>query len=195
MTFTLANLDLASLSAFDWLLVAILAYSTIAAFVRGIVLELFSLAGLVAGILIASWQYQRVAAPLSGLLNHVVHVSDSTCNILSFLVIVLGVMLLAGLTARLIRSTAHTIGLGFFDRLLGALFGLARGCLVGVSLLMAAAAFLPKAEWIANSRLAPYFLAGVHAVSFVVPHGLQQQLLNGIAQLKHNAPGWIKLHR
>jgi membrane protein required for colicin V production len=190
-----ANISISSLNAFDWLLIAILAYSTVTAFLRGIVLELFSLAGLVAGIFIASWEYQRLAGPLATLLNHVVHVSDPTCNILSFLVIVLGVMLLAGLAARLIRSTAHTIGLGFFDRLLGALFGLARGCLVGVSLMMAAAAFLPKTEWIANSRLAPYFLAGVHAVSFVVPHGLQQQLLNGIAQLKHNAPDWIKQHR
>ncbi len=55
-------------------------------------------------------------------------------------------------------------------------------------------AFLPHSTQIANSRLIPYFLAGVHAVSFVVPAGLQQQLLNGIAELKHNAPDWIKLH-
>jgi membrane protein required for colicin V production len=190
-----ASFSFSQLNVFDWLLLAIVAYSTVAAFVRGIVLELFSLAGLVAGILIASWQYQRVAVPLGNFLRHVVQVSDSTCNILSFLVIVLGVMLLAGLSARLIRSTAHTIGLGFFDRVLGALFGLMRGCLVGITLWIAAAAFVPKSTWVANSRLAPYFLSGVHAVSFVVPHGLQQQLLNGIAQLKHNAPDWIKLRR
>ncbi|MCU1321322.1 MAG: Colicin production protein [Acidobacteriaceae bacterium] len=188
-----ANVTVTDLNGFDWLLIAILAYSTVAAFVRGIVLELFSLLGLVAGILIASWEYQRLAVPLGHLLNRVVAISDSTCNVLSFMVIVLGVMLLAGVTAKLIRSTAHTIGLGFFDRVLGALFGIARACLVGVALLMAAAAFMPKSPWIENSRLAPYFLAGVHAVSFVVPSGLQQQLLNGIAQLKHNAPDWIKL--
>ncbi|CAN5485356.1 hypothetical protein BH10ACI4_BH10ACI4_09260 [soil metagenome] len=188
-----ANVTVTDLNGFDWLLIAILAYSTITAFLRGIVLELFSLLGLVAGILIASWEYQRLAVPLGHLIRRVVGVSDATCNVLSFLVIVLGVMLLAGLAAKLIRSTAHTIGLGFFDRLLGACFGIARACLVGVSLLMAATAFMPKSPWIENSHLAPYFLAGVHAVSFVVPSGLQQQLLNGIAQLKHNAPDWIKL--
>ncbi len=188
-------MNVSTLNLFDWLLIAILAYSTITAFLRGIVLEIFSLLGLIAGILIASWSYQRLSTPLGTLLNHVFTLPPSTWNIISFLLIVLGVMLLAGLAARLIRRTAHTIGLGFFDRLLGALFGLFRGCLIGVSILMAAAAFLPQSEWIAKSRLTPYFLAGVHAVSFVVPQHLQQQLLNGIAQLKHNAPDWIKLHR
>ena len=189
------NLNPQSFNLFDWLLLAILAWSTISAFFTGIVVELFSLGGLIAGILLASWNYQRAAVPIQHLLHPLFQASTSTCNILAFLIIVLGVMLLAALAARLIRGTARTIGLGFFDRLLGAVFGLARGCLIGVSLLMAVAAFLPQSTWIANSRLTPYFLAGVHAVSFVVPQGLQQQLLNGIAQLKHSAPDWIKLHR
>jgi len=59
-------------------------------------------------------------------------------------------------------------------------------------ILIAMAAFVPQSSWTQNSRLSPYFLAGVHAVSFVVPHDLQQLILNGAAQLKHNAPDWIK---
>ncbi len=171
---------------------------------RGIVMELFSLGGLIAGILLASWNFQRLATPLQHLLDTLFTLSLATCNVIAFIVIVFTVMLLAALLARLIRGTARTIGLGFFDRLLGAVFGVLRGCLIGVALLMAVTAFLPQskpqsqaqtqpqAQWVAKSRLAPYFLAGVHAVSFVVPTGLQQQLLNGIAQLKHNAPDWIK---
>ncbi|WP_213806077.1 CvpA family protein [Granulicella sp. dw_53] len=189
------TITLASLNAVDWLLVAILAYSTIRAFLRGIVLELFSLGGLIAGILIASWNYQRLAPPLQRLLRPIFNAAISIWNIVAFLLIVLGIMLIAYLAARLIRGTAHTIGLGFFDRLLGALFGIVRGCLLGVALLMAATAFLPQSTWVENSRLTPYFLAGVHAVSFVVPRGLQQKLLNGIAQLKHSGPDWIKLPR
>ena len=183
---------LSSFSFLDWVLIAILIYSTATAFLRGIVLELFSLGGLIAGILIASWNYQRLALPLHHLLNSLFKLSLSVCDILAFILIVIAVMLLAALLAKLIRGTAHTIGLGFFDRVLGAIFGVLRGCLIGVCLLMTVAAFLPQSRWAAKSRLAPYFLAGVHAVSFVVPVGLQQQLLNGIAQLKHNAPDWIK---
>ena len=93
------------------------------------------------------------------------------------------------------NRTVRAVGLGFFDRILGAAFGFARGCLFGVAILMAIAAFLPRSQWLANSELSPYFLAGAHAVSFVVPHDLQKQILEGAAQLKHEAPDWIKPHR
>jgi membrane protein required for colicin V production len=175
------------MNLFDWSLIAMLAYSTIMAFVRGIILELFSLGGLIAGILIASWNYNHVAVILERLIT-----TPATAQIVAFLFIVIGVMVLSFLLGRTLNRTAHAIGLGFFDRLLGAVFGFARGCLFGVAILMAIAAFQPHSDWIANSRLSPYFLAGAHAVSFVVPHDLQQQILNGAQQLKHNAPNWIK---
>jgi membrane protein required for colicin V production len=92
------------------------------------------------------------------------------------------------------HTAAHAIGLGFFNRLGGAAFGLARGWLVGVAIVMAVTAFLPTTDWLKNSRLTPYFLAGAHAVSFVVPHDLEQLILDGATQLKHNAPDWIKPH-
>jgi membrane protein required for colicin V production len=177
------------MNLFDCLLVAILAYSTIMAFVRGIILELFSLGGLIAGILLASWNYNRVAEILRRLIT-----TPATAQIVAFLLIIIGTMVLSALLGKVLNRTAHAIGLGFFDRLLGALFGLARGCLFGVAILMAIAAFLPHSAWIANSRLSSYFLAGAHAVSFVVPHDLQQQILNGAQQIKHNAPDWIKPH-
>jgi membrane protein required for colicin V production len=175
------------MNLFDWFLIAILAYSTIMAFVRGIIIELFSIGGLIVGILIASWNYNHVAKILERLIT-----TPATAQIIAFLLIVIGVMVLSTLLGKTLNRTAHAIGLGFFDRLLGAVFGLARGCLFGVAILMAIAAFRPHSAWVENSRLTPYFLAGVHAVSFVVPYGLQQQIMNGAMQLKHIAPDWIK---
>jgi membrane protein required for colicin V production len=175
------------MSLLDWSLIAIIAYSTIVAFMRGIILELFSLGGLIAGILLASWNYNHVALLLQRLIT-----TPATAQIVAFLFIVVAVMVLSAILGKLLNRTAHAIGLGFFDRLLGAIFGFARGCLFGVAILMAVAAFLPHSTWTANSQLTPYFLAGAHAVSFVVPHELQQQILDGAAQLKHNAPNWIK---
>jgi membrane protein required for colicin V production len=174
------------MNLFDWILIVLLAYSTIMAFVRGIILELFSLGGLIAGILLASWNYKHVADLLSRLIT-----TPATAQIVAFLLIVVGIMVLSTLLGKALNRTAHAIGLGFFDRLLGAVFGLARGCLLGVALLMAIAAFQPHSTWIENSRLSSYFLAGAHAVSFVVPHDLQQQILNGAQQIKHTAPDWI----
>ena len=175
------------MNLFDWFLIAILAYSTIAAFLRGIILELFSLGGLIAGILIASWNYNRLATHLERFIT-----TPSTAEIVSFLFLVIGVMVFSALLGRALNRTAHAIGLGVFDRILGAVFGLARGCLLGVAILMAIAAFLPDSPWVANSQLSSYFLAGAHAVSFVVPYDLQQRILDGAALLKHSAPYWIK---
>lgn len=177
------------MNALDWLLVAVLAYSTILAFMRGLLRELFSLAGLVAGILLASWKYPVLATKLTKFVS-ALPVADAV----AFLLIAVGVMILASLLGKLMRSTADAVGLGFFDRVGGAGFGLIRGCLLGVAILMAAAAFLPQSDSFKNSQLAPYFLGGAHAVSFVVPHDLRQRILDGAAELKHNSPDWIKPH-
>jgi membrane protein required for colicin V production len=175
------------MNLFDWFLIAILAYSVVMAFLRGIILELFTLGGLIAGLLLAAWNYYRIAMYLERIIT-----SPATAQIIAFLLIVVVVMILSTLLGKALTRTAHAIGLGFFDRLLGAVFGFARGCLMAIAILMAVAAFRPHSTWAENSRLSPYFLEGVHAVSFVVPHDLQQQIMNGALQLKHNAPDWIK---
>jgi len=178
--------DLSTLNPFDWFLIAVVAYSTVVAFVRGFFREVFSLVGLVAGILLASWNYGLVADRLAR------WIPWATAQIAAFLLIAILVMVLCGLSGKLLSSTARTIGLGFFDRLLGGVFGLARGCLLGVAVMMAAAAFLPHAKYIRDSQLSDYFLDGAHAVSFVVPTNLQHHIREGVAELKHGAPDWIK---
>ena len=173
--------DLSSINAFDWLLLAIVAYSTIAAFVRGIFREVFSLVGLIAGILLASWNYSLCSVYLERLLPW------TAAQIVAFLLIVIITMVLCGVAGTLLSKTAKSIGLGFVDRLLGGVFGLARGCLMCVAVLMAAAAFLPSNIYVRNSQLAGYFLQGAHAVSFVVPTNLQHQIRAGVAQLHHRS--------
>jgi membrane protein required for colicin V production len=178
------------MTPFDWLLAVILAASTIQAFFRGLVLELFSLGGLLCGIVLASWNYRIVAAKLSGIIS-----KPAIASVAAFLLIAIGVMVLAAILGRVIHASAHAIGLGFFDRMGGAAFGLARGFLAGVAILMALTAFLPTAGWLKSSCLTPYFLDGAHAVSFVVPHDLKQLIEDGGSELKHNAPDWIKSRR
>jgi membrane protein required for colicin V production len=175
------------MNPFDWLLIAVLAFSTIQAFFRGLLLELFSLVGLAAGILLAAWYYPLLASLLARWIT-----STPAANVVAFLVIAISVMVLTAVLGRMFHTAAQAIGLGFFDSLGGAVFGVVRGWLAGVAILMALTAFLPSSDWLKNSRLTPYFLAGAHAISFVVPHDLEQLILDGATQLKHNAPDWIK---
>ena len=64
------------------------------------------------------------------------------------------------------------------DRLGGAVFGFVRGSSFGKSAVLMAftGQFLPTAPWIRDSLLAPYFLQGAHAVSFLVPQDLRSKL-------------------
>jgi membrane protein required for colicin V production len=182
--------DLTALNLFDWLLVAIMVYSTVAAFVRGFFREIFSLLGLAAGILLASWNYPQVAERLVGWLA----IPFATAEIAAFLFIAIVVMVLCGLAGRVLATTARTIGLGFLDRVLGAGFGFARGFLLGAAVMLAAAAFVPQSAWLKKSQLSLYFLEGAHAVCFVVPTQLQERVRLGALDLKHSYPNWIKPH-
>ncbi len=179
----------------DWIVVALLVYSTVRAAFKGFILEVFSLVGLVAGILLAGWNYSPVAEQVVGWIAPLTKITLTTAEIIAFLAIVVGVMVVCGLAGKFLRSSASAIGLGFFDRGLGAAFGFARGCLLGVSVMLALVAFDPSARLTARSQLLPYFLTGAHGVSFVVPEGLRQQVADGAEEIKHKSGAWIKPSR
>ncbi len=138
---------------------------------------------MIAGILIASWTYTSASVLLSRAITGV-----PLAHCISFMVILIIVMLLFASVGVLLQRTASAVGLAFFDRSLGALFGLLRGTLFGVAMMMAVAAFLPNSTWVARSAVAPYLLSGAHAVSFVVPRNFRQQIRDGVASLTSAFP-------
>lgn len=170
----------------DWLLAIIVLYSIVRAAMRGFAREIFALAGIIVGLVLACWSYATVAIYLRGLIN-----SRPLAQFCSFLLILCAVMLLAHLIGALVHRTASAVGLSALDRLGGAAFGLVRGAFVTAAFLLAVIAFLPTAPWVQNSLLSPYLLRGAHAVSFVMPRHLKVQLFEGIDHLKHTAPDWI----
>ena len=171
----------------DWILALTLLYSVVRGVLRGFFREAFALGGLIAGILLACWFFRPLAVRMSGLIA-----TPSIAQPAAFILIVVAVAVAASLLGRVLKRTASTIGLGPVDRAAGGAFGLVRGTLIGVALLLAVAVFLPASAWVRESKLAPYFLQGAHAVSFVVPDDLRHRILEGIAHVKHTAPDWIK---
>jgi membrane protein required for colicin V production len=176
-------------TVFDWFLVLIVLISTLAAFQKGIIRVLLSLGGLIVGMIVASWNYETLALSLQRSIPNFI-----VCEVVAFLAIFVLVLVLFSLVAKAISKTVKAIGLGFVDRLLGAAFGLARGVLLGIVAMMVAAAFFPQASWLQNSALSPYFLGGVHAVSFVVPAHFQDQISVGAKYLLHETPELFRPH-
>jgi membrane protein required for colicin V production len=163
----------------DLLILVVLAVSVVSAFVKGFFVEIFSLVGLILGLFFAAANYGAFA-PWVRLVVHNHQVAD----LIAFLVIALLVMLLAGLAGRLLRRLLRGFGLGIVDRLLGAVFGLVKGCVVVTLVLMGIVAFLPRQAWLDNSRLAPVFLTAAHGGSHVVPFDLGERIRQGLQTLR-----------
>ncbi len=171
----------------DWLLTALLVYSAIRAALNGFFREAFTLAGLLIGFPLACWYYHSLAHALAGLIT-----APTVALLAAFFLILTVVTVAASVLGRLFRRGARTVGLGFADRLGGAIFGLLRGAGMAVALLFAITAFLPAAPWVQTSQIAPYLLRAAHAVSFTMPTDLRLRLWEGLAHLNHSSPDWIK---
>jgi membrane protein required for colicin V production len=137
------------MNGFDIALVAVVALSALFAFVRGIIREVIALATWIVGF-IAAIAYAGDLAGMFGWLN----IAPVAKQALAFGLILLAVMVVGAIVARLLAGVIRAIGLGFVDRMLGAIFGVARGLLaVVVFALIAGVTTLPKQDWWQNSAL------------------------------------------
>jgi membrane protein required for colicin V production len=167
------------MSGVDWAIAGILLLSVAAAVFQGFFYEVFALAGVVIGYLLAAWEYPRAAARLQPYVKDI-WVADLT----GFLVIFFGVVLLAGFTGRIARWVARQAGLNWIDRLLGGAFGLARGVVTVCVLVLAVAAFAPGSRWLENSQLAGYFLVAARGMSWAAPGTVRAKLREGALTLR-----------
>jgi membrane protein required for colicin V production len=171
----------------DWAIGVILIVSVLSAAKHGFFVEVFSLAGILLGLLLASWNYLKVLSWFTPWIH-----SPGTAEAVAFVSIALTVMVIAGLAGRAIRWMAHSIGLGWADRLIGAVFGFFKGCVLITLGIMAIAAFLPHVTWMEQSRFAPYFLSAAHKASVVTPAELSERIREGVNAIRNAQPDWLK---
>ena len=171
----------------DWAIIIILIVSVLSAAKHGFFVEAFSLAGVILGLLLASWNYQKLLPWLNGWVH-----SPGVAEAIAFVVIAIAIMVIAGLAGRLIRWSVRSIGLGWADRFIGAIFGLLKGCVLVTLGIMAIAAFLPHATWLEQSKFAPYFLSVAHEASAVTPAQLGERIREGVKVIRDAQPDWLK---
>lgn len=176
-------------NGFDWVLVTIVAVSMVLAFRRGLVRAIFGLLGFLGGFQLASWTYVDVAERINS--TRWIQ-SQAAARIVAFVLIAAAVAVAFELVGRGLQRSLRAVGLGTFDRLLGSIFGFARGCLTGIALLMVASTFAPQSEVLTKSVLSPYLFAATLDVSFLVPQYMQQQMIDGAFDFHQNPPHWIK---
>lgn len=163
------------MSVADWVILLVIVISVIQAAGEGFFHEAFGIAGLVVGYLMAAWQYRRLA---NWFAPHVK--AEWLGDIAGFLIIFIGVILIAGIAGRITRWLAKEAGLSFFDRFLGGILGFLRGCLMVAIILVSMAAFTPSSRWLEGSALAPYFLVIGRAAIWMAPAELRGRFYQGL---------------
>jgi membrane protein required for colicin V production len=114
-----------TLSAVDWILLAVLGLSFLLGVWRGIVQEVLSLVGWVAAFYVSQMYAPMAAAwlPMEGS-------SQMLRYAAGFVVVFVAVLVGTVLVSALIKKLISAVGLGPLDRLLGSLFGLMRGVVI-----------------------------------------------------------------
>lgn len=171
----------------DWIMIACILLSIAFAAKTGLIVELFSLAGLIGGLLLASWDY-RVVVPWMGRWVQ----STPLAEALSFILIAIAVMLAAAIVGHLVRWSVRSVGLGWADWIGGAAFGLVKGCALVTIAVMTMAAFWPNSTWLRQSYLAPGFLSLAHSAAAIAPADLEHRIRKGVTELRRDQPIWLK---
>jgi membrane protein required for colicin V production len=177
-----------STHGFNWLdvvILIVLAFSTIRSFRRGFTREVIALAAAVFSLVLGMWFYGLAGSFLIPYVDSV-----RVANLLGFIVVVIAVLLLGSLTSWIVNRFLSTVGLTFFDRLLGAAFGFVRGLLLLTAALTAFIAFGPHVgtdktpSAVVNSKLAPYVLEASRVSVAIAPMDLKQSFRRYYARVQ-----------
>ncbi len=135
----------------NWLDIVIIVAITVPTVIGlriGMIKAALSLAGLIVGVIVAGRYY----LPLSEQLSFVSQ--ESVAEIAAFIIILVGIMIIAAVLAWLLKWTASVIMLGWVNHLGGAVFGLVLGAILCGALLAIWVKFLGVTGAITESNLA-----------------------------------------
>jgi membrane protein required for colicin V production len=174
------------MTAVDWAVVIILVCAVLGGLLQGFFRSVCGLLGVVLGLLIAAWNYGKLAALFLPLVQ-----VPAIANTMAFLLIAIIVMALIGLIGNLLAKAFRLLGLGWLDGLAGAVFGFFQGVLLVVIGILVVVAFFPKAHWIADARLPRMFFGACHVSANVTPAELGERVRNGLHAWEAESPRWM----
>lgn len=168
------------MNPFDILIIVILGYSLVRGLFRGLVKEISSIIGVLGGFYAAYTYYMVLAKLLSRLIHDV-----SYLNILSFLIIFCGVLIIVSVLGVIIKYLLNIAFLGWVDRIGGLFFGILKAVLIVSVLFISLTAFLPQGSaFIKNSVMAPHVAWVSEKMAKVVSRQMKQDFMTKLEELK-----------
>jgi membrane protein required for colicin V production len=157
---------------FDYAVLAVIAASLLLGLWRGVVSEVLALAAWVLAFFVAREFALPVSEFFAGMLN-----DKSMQYLAGFAAVFVGVLVVVGIARLVVSFLLRAVGLGLIDRMLGAIFGIARGLLlVLVAVMLGGLTPLPKEPWWKNAMFAPPLETAVLAARPWLPASMAQKI-------------------
>ncbi|MDD5176869.1 MAG: CvpA family protein [Sterolibacterium sp.] len=160
------------ITAFDCVVLAVIALSSLLGLWRGVVSEVLALlAWLVAFVAARMWGGQAAEALAVWMRDPVLR------QVLGFVAVFVATLLLFGVLRFFLSRLLRVVGLGLVDRFLGMLFGIVRGLLVVLAgILLGGLTELPRQAWWREAILAPPLETAVLALKPWLPPQAAQRV-------------------
>jgi membrane protein required for colicin V production len=159
-------------TAFDYTVIGIIFLSLVFGFFKGFVRVVVALGAWVVAV-IAAVRFSGSLGPLLPDFGE----SPATRFILAFAIILVAILLLGAVVGWALARLIRAVGLGFVDRTLGAVVGIARGVVIVVlGVLLAGLTTLPRQVWWQNAVLAPPLVTAALSLRPWLPKPLASRL-------------------
>jgi len=160
------------MTIFDFVVIGIIGVSIVLSIMRGLVREVLSIAGWVIAFVAAS----SYAADFEPMLPSEIS-GESLRMIVSFVALFISTLLVSGLLTMLVSALIKGVGLGFVDRITGAVFGFIRGlAIVLVLVLMAGLTTVPQKSFWQQAQLSGTIEAMAIYVKRWLPNDLSKRI-------------------
>ncbi len=156
----------------DYAILAILGTSALLSLFRGFVREAFALAGWVAAFWLAMTFGEDVARALAP------YVDVPSMRIgAGYALVFIAALVVTALVSLLVGMLVDSTGLSATDRMLGVVFGVARGAaIVGLLVLLAGFTAMPRDRWWRDAVLIPHFESLAVTVRGMLPPEIAEHL-------------------
>lgn len=141
-----------ALNWLDWVIIVVLSVSTLLSVWRGFAREAISLAAWVAAFVVANLFVDQMATLLATWISNI-----TGRYVAAYAILFVGTLMLGSLLGMLARQLVKVTGLSVLDRLLGTVFGFARGVILILVCAFVLRQLVPPGDlqWLHQSQLMP----------------------------------------
>jgi membrane protein required for colicin V production len=160
------------LATLDWVVLAVMLVSLLLGLWRGLVYEVLSVLSWIAAFVLAQWFAPEVAGwlPMEGFAEPLRYAAG-------FLAVFVATLFAGGLLAWITKKLVEAVGLRPVDRVLGALFGIARGVVVVLALAVVVhLTGMRTTQWWQDSMAAGVATAALRGLKPAVPEQFGKHL-------------------